>query len=77
VTRVRAIQGGTKAMVDYTESDEGQHDLNVARERAHEDDGIRALFVILITFIAGARASHDMKNDALDAVQKLQARLLT
>jgi hypothetical protein len=47
-----------------------------AKRRKTDDDEIRALFVTLITFVAGARASHDMKNDALDAVQKLQARLL-
>lgn len=40
------------------------------------DDEVRALFVSLITFVAGARASHDAKNEALDAIQKLQARLL-
>jgi hypothetical protein len=41
-----------------------------------EDDIVRAHFVTLITFVAQARASSAMKNEALNAIQKLQARLL-
>lgn len=41
-----------------------------------DDDEIRVLFIKLISFVAGARASHNSKNDALDAIQKLQVRLL-
>lgn len=40
------------------------------------DDEVRALFVTLIAFVASATACHKAKNDALDAIQKLQARLL-
>lgn len=40
------------------------------------DDQNRALLRTLITFVATSKASHDAKNDALDAIQKLQARLL-
>lgn len=40
------------------------------------DDEIRALFVRLIGFVAKAKASSDAKNDALEAIEQLQARLL-
>ena len=40
------------------------------------DDEVRAIFVRLITFVAAAKASHDMKNDALQCIEVLQARLL-
>lgn len=57
-------------------NDEDFYREESARARRQSDDECRALFVTLLTFIAGARASHDMKNDALDALQKLQGRLL-
>jgi hypothetical protein len=41
-----------------------------------DDDEVRGMFVALIVFIAQAKASNGSKNKALDAVQKLQARLL-
>lgn len=40
------------------------------------DDEVRQIFVSLIGFVASVRASHDAKNQALDDIQKLQARLL-
>jgi len=40
------------------------------------EDEVRALFVRLITFVAKAKASHDDKNNALQAIEVLQARLL-
>ncbi len=40
------------------------------------DDEVRAIFVRLITFVASAKASHDAKNDALQCIEVLQARLL-
>lgn len=40
------------------------------------DDEARGIFVRLITFVATATASHDAKNDALQCIEVLQARLL-
>ena len=40
------------------------------------DDEVRAIFVRLITFVAAAKVSHDAKNDALQCIEVLQARLL-
>lgn len=36
------------------------------------DDEVRELLVTLITFVAGARASHDAKDEALDAIELLR-----
>jgi len=41
-----------------------------------DDKEVRNLFALLIAFVASAKASDRSKNDALDAIQKLQARLL-
>jgi hypothetical protein len=40
------------------------------------DDEVRAIFVRLIMFVASAKAAHDAKNDALQCIEVLQARLL-
>jgi hypothetical protein len=40
------------------------------------DDEVRQIFVSLIGFVASARISDAKKNQALDDIQKLQARLL-
>lgn len=40
------------------------------------DDEVRAIFVRLISFVASAKASHDLKNDALQCIEVLQARFL-
>lgn len=45
-------------------------------QQQDDDDIVRALFVDLISFVALAKASHKEKDVALDAIQKLQARLL-
>ena len=39
-------------------------------------DEVRDLFIHLITFVAKAKASRDDKNDALQCIEVLQARLL-
>ncbi len=44
--------------------------------RPTDDDEVREQLVTLIRFVAIAQAHDDAKNDALDAIQKLQARLL-
>lgn len=55
----------------------GNHGFHCMREGCPgHDEEVRTLFVTLIGFVASARASHDSKNEALDAIQKLQARLL-
>lgn len=41
-----------------------------------EEKYVRRLFVRLIAFVAQARSSDRAKNDALDAIEKLQARML-
>jgi hypothetical protein len=51
------------------------HPMYVSESRSN-DDGVRDLFVRLIGFVASARAPHADKNDALDAIEKLQSRLL-
>ena len=43
---------------------------------ALEDDVVRALVISLIAFVASAKAPHEAKMDALDAIGKLRARLL-
>ena len=35
---MRAEQGRTEAMVDYLDSEQGQHDIEVARETAHTEE---------------------------------------
>ena len=40
-----------------------------------EEEAVRRLFVRLIEFVALARATDRAKDDALDAIEKLQARL--
>ena len=47
--------------------------------RGHEpgsDEEVRAIFVRLITFVAEATANMNAKNDALQCIEVLQARLL-
>lgn len=55
-----------------------QHEAGCATLGAEPDNDaeVRAVFVRLITFVAAAKASHDMKNDALQCIEVLQARLL-
>jgi hypothetical protein len=40
------------------------------------NDELRGIFVRLLSFVASAKASHDAKNDALQCIEVLQARLL-
>ena len=41
-----------------------------------EGSEVRELFVKLTMFVAAARASHDAKSEALDAIQRLQSLFL-
>lgn len=46
------------------------------REVRKLDREVRELFVTLIEFVAKAKATHEAKNGALDAIDKLQATML-
>lgn len=54
----------------------GNHDGDHDGAEPGSDDEVRGIFVRLITFVASANASHDAKNDALQCIEVLQARLL-
>jgi hypothetical protein len=51
----------------------GCRDVDIGSD---DDDEVRTIFVRLIIFVSGAKASHDAKNDALQCIEVLQARLL-
>jgi hypothetical protein len=70
---MRAKEDEAMAVCETMIRDVKQHLADVQQSN---DDEVRALFVTLITFVAKAKSSHDSKNDALDAIQKLQSRLL-
>ena len=55
---------------------EPEHPGSCSFTKDVDDEEVRAAFRAVITFVATAKASHSAKSDALDAIQKLQARLL-
>ena len=67
---------GGKERMSAEGMSEGEYQESYADGPDDSDDEIRQIFVSIIGFVANARASDAKKNQALDDIQKLQARLL-